>query len=451
VADQGEGELDVARMAAGLRRRWYVVLLVVGATMAAAWWFESRKVEEFVARAGVHLEVEAAQEALTAIGLGRFVPAPAAELGLAQSDEILEEVSAELGQQPDGEVSLGDDGSVLWFTARANSPEKAAEHANAWANTYLERKRSETRQGIEAAMAGLQARIDRLKVTRAEVRSPIDELETQINELALEQGALIWEAGGTPTFQQLFAIELLSAQRSQLEIERNRLQATLSADIALIDAEIRQLSDGYTQLDLRTDLAGLGTARLTQAAQPDPDPVNDTLVRSLVTAGLLGVFLGVAAVIGLEATDRRIRTSAQAARAARVPVLVCIPRARRRARSRDLAQAEVKGRHVAVADGYQRLRSTLRSIRRTQPIRSVLVTSATPGDGKSTTASNLAWTWASLDVEREVVLVDADLSRPRQHEMAQVSQGPGLTDLIAIIVSGASHGSRGRPLATETT
>jgi non-specific protein-tyrosine kinase len=80
------------------------------------------------------------------------------------------------------------------------------------------------------------------------------------------------------------------------------------------------------------------------------------------------------------------------------------------------------------AEAYRTLRTNLTFAGLDKPIESLLVTSAAPGDEKSTTLANLAV--AMAQGERRTILVDADLRRPQLHEIFGVRNEPGLTTLF---------------------
>jgi len=78
---------------------------------------------------------------------------------------------------------------------------------------------------------------------------------------------------------------------------------------------------------------------------------------------------------------------------------------------------------------YVALRSRLRLATASSPLRSLLVTSSQPREGKTTTLLNLGL--VTLLAGRRVALLDADLRRPRLHELLGLPDSPGLTDLLA--------------------
>lgn len=82
-----------------------------------------------------------------------------------------------------------------------------------------------------------------------------------------------------------------------------------------------------------------------------------------------------------------------------------------------------------VAEAYRQLRTNIQFSSLDRPLRTLLVTSTSPEEGKSTTLANLAITMAQA--EREVILVDCDLRRPSLHELFGVPNTVGLTTAVA--------------------
>lgn len=81
-----------------------------------------------------------------------------------------------------------------------------------------------------------------------------------------------------------------------------------------------------------------------------------------------------------------------------------------------------------IAEAYRTLRTNLEFSSLDRPLKTMVVTSAGPEEGKSTTLANLAVTMA--EAGRKVILVDCDLRRPRQHEIFQVDNTQGLTTMM---------------------
>lgn len=81
-----------------------------------------------------------------------------------------------------------------------------------------------------------------------------------------------------------------------------------------------------------------------------------------------------------------------------------------------------------IAEAYRTLRTNLEFFSLDHPLRSLVVTSAGPEEGKSTTLANLAVTAA--ETGRKIILVDCDLRRPRLHELFGVDNSAGLTTMM---------------------
>jgi capsular exopolysaccharide synthesis family protein len=84
--------------------------------------------------------------------------------------------------------------------------------------------------------------------------------------------------------------------------------------------------------------------------------------------------------------------------------------------------------HAPAAEAYRSLATNLQFSSLDQPVRTVVVTSAAPGEGKSTTVANLAI--ALAEGGRRVIVVDADLRRPGLHALFGASNREGLTSAL---------------------
>jgi tyrosine-protein kinase Etk/Wzc len=160
--------------------------------------------------------------------------------------------------------------------------------------------------------------------------------------------------------------------------------------------------------------------------------------RQKLTIGLLvGLFLGVVAAFFLEYLDQTIKSSADIERALEVPVLGLIPlgahpaNGRRRAGRRRgaIPLISLASPDDPSAEAYRALRTNVTFVNAEErALRLICVTSPGPGEGKSTTAANLAITLAQQG--SHTLLVDADLRRPLVHRAFNLVQEPGLTDIL---------------------
>ena len=97
------------------------------------------------------------------------------------------------------------------------------------------------------------------------------------------------------------------------------------------------------------------------------------------------------------------------------------------AHSKEALIALNEPREVAV-EALRRLRTNLRFADVDRPLRSLAITSANPNEGKSVIAANLAIVMAQAGLR--VILVDADLRKPKQHHLFELTRAPGLSDAL---------------------
>jgi capsular exopolysaccharide synthesis family protein len=180
------------------------------------------------------------------------------------------------------------------------------------------------------------------------------------------------------------------------------------------------------RLDQLETLASLqtGNAELVQPADIPSSPSSPKPLRSGVLAGVFGLLLGLALALLLERLDTRIRDTTDVEEMLRRPVLGAIPRSR--ALSRD--GSEPGGLTGPDGEAFRMLRASLRYFNVDDDIRSVLITSAEPGDGKSTVALHLAF--AAADAGTRTLLIEADLRRPTLGRALHVTSTPGLTNVL---------------------
>ncbi len=146
----------------------------------------------------------------------------------------------------------------------------------------------------------------------------------------------------------------------------------------------------------------------------------------LAAGALLGLILGVALAALRELLDRRIRDDEAAEVIAGAPVIGHIPRDSR-ASKRPLVVLDDPD--SPEAEAYRRLRTNLRVVTIDADRRSLLLTSAVPGEGKTLLAANLGIVFAQAG--HRVVLVDADLRRPRLGRLLGLEPSPGLSELLS--------------------
>lgn len=157
----------------------------------------------------------------------------------------------------------------------------------------------------------------------------------------------------------------------------------------------------------------------TQPASPDPP-----LWVALGT--LAGAAAGVAVAVARTALDTRLRSADEIAEVVDAPRLGEIVHSTDAARFPAMVAARP---HSAAAEGFRALRTNVSFLPAEGGGRTVAVTSAIPGEGKSTVAANLAS--AVAETGMRVALVDADLRKPTVADRFGIEGGVGLSDVLA--------------------
>jgi polysaccharide biosynthesis transport protein len=185
----------------------------------------------------------------------------------------------------------------------------------------------------------------------------------------------------------------------------------------------RSLRQRAEQLDVLASLQ-TGNAELVQQAKVPSVPSSPKTLRNTAVGGVLGLLLGVALAFLFERLDRRIKDPKEFEKTFDRPILGAIPESRILAR--DEESQSLPGKE---GEAFRMLRANLRYFNIDQHIESVLITSAAPGDGKSTVAWYLAAAAASTG--DRVLLLEADLRKPTLSERLKLGSETGLSQVLA--------------------
>jgi succinoglycan biosynthesis transport protein ExoP len=220
------------------------------------------------------------------------------------------------------------------------------------------------------------------------------------------------------------------------DIDRADLQKRLKDAEGVVGRQLRLLTpaeqrgpSGQALADRQTELqllsqTGTGRVDIVQAATPPKDPSSASPLRNALLAGLLGLVLGLALVALREQGDRRVRTETDLERAYGAPILASIPRSRAlRAGHQFLGDLP-----AGDAEVFRLLQAQLRYTTDHERLGSVVVTSATNSEGKTTTAWGLAA--AAAATGSKVLLLEADMRRPTLAERYGLEGEEGLIDVL---------------------
>jgi len=235
-------------------------------------------------------------------------------------------------------------------------------------------------------------------------------------------------------------------------------QAAAVAHYSILKSNVDTNRELYDSLLRNVQEAGMTSAlnasniRVVDSAKPPAHPYKPAFILNSALGLLAGVFIGLVFVVMREHADRSIRTPGETALSLGLPELGVVPSLDAE-RSRFFAYYQGGGaaKEVESKSDQRSRRVELVTIQRSTSVladcfraaatsvlytgengnrpRVIALTSASPGEGKTTVASNLAL--ALAEIGSSVLLIDGDLRNGRQHDIFQVSNSWGLSDLLA--------------------
>lgn len=308
---------------------------------------------------------------------------------LVTSDVVLNRLARELNldAKPDVVVEQIPNSELMEIRVEAERPALAARSANRLAELLIARVEAITAQGVQAADERLRERIQ--QVQRDIVRNR----------------------------QELAALRLSGASDAATEARILELQE----EIELNKTSAAALQEEYERYRIAREDRGNALSILEAATPPQEVSSPNT---PLIVA--LGIFVGLVGGMGLaflfENVSTRLYTRDEIERATDLPVLATVPTAKN-ARVTPLFNSA-----SSAEEAFRRLRTRILALDGSEPLRTLLVTSAEPREGKSTVVANLGRTIVQAGLS--VVVVDAVLRRPRLHEIFGISNEVGLSDVL---------------------
>jgi capsular exopolysaccharide synthesis family protein len=163
-------------------------------------------------------------------------------------------------------------------------------------------------------------------------------------------------------------------------------------------------------------------------AMVEGDPIYPKKVKGLLMAAFVGLGLGLALAYFIEYIDDSIKLAEEVERDLQLPFLGMVPAAQWSPDDLTAHRLDKLKQQGGVAESYRVVRSAIIFSTPRDKLRSILLTSAVPREGKTTTCVNLSIGFAQI--EERVLLVDADLRRGELHKYFGFEREKGLADVL---------------------
>ena len=298
------------------------------------------------------------------------------------------------------------DSSMVEISAESISPALAQALANTAAEVFIEQQAAQEQARFGASLTDLEGQIATLE-----------------EEIMTTRGAIA-NIGDVESLTPAGRVELARLE-TQVSNDQTRLSVMLNST---------------EQFRLAMAKSGDYISIFSSGKLPT-EPFAPQTLRNTALAAVVGAMIGVGTAFLLDYLDDTIRTPEDARDALGINVLGTVP---------DVTEQETVGSLAAThpltpaAEAFRNLRTSLQYASLDNPLRTVLVTSTEPNEGKSFVSSNLATAFAVAG--RKVLLIEADLRRPTVHRLWDLRTEPGLTETLrtfsqaaATSTLGASH------------
>ncbi len=406
-------------------------------TMAASAWLKSQLSD-------LQIKVETSQEKLVRYQKEHEI------LGTDEKQNITMEKLDELNKQLTAAESERMDKEALYRLVESGDPNAIASSASALDES------SAGSQSDSGLLEGLRSKQADIKIQAADLNTQfgpsypkLTQLNNQLKEIDTQIQAEMKKIAAKVRGQYTTALQRESMLHDALEKQKqeaNKLnESAIEYTILKRDVETnRQLYEGLLQKLKEAGVsAGLksNNFRIVDTAAPPSAPIEPNIPRNLMFALVLGLASGVGLAFLLEGLDNTVRTTEQAQLISGLPSLGMIPLGSKSARegpnpkrlviatSKEAVELVTQVRPQSqMAESYRALRTSLLLSNLGAPPKVIMVTSALPQEGKTTTSINCAVVLAQKGVK--VLLIDADLRRPSIHKTLGMGPHSGLSNVL---------------------
>ncbi|MBN2045295.1 MAG: polysaccharide biosynthesis tyrosine autokinase [Anaerolineales bacterium] len=312
---------------------------------------------------------------------------------LMVADQVLEETSQRVGYSiSENQISVEQviDTQIITITVENPDPNRAAEFANTLALVFGE-------QQYQAQTARYAESKQNLEANLAEQRAAIDQTLIKLAELP-------------------------DTEENKVERELLNLNLTQANDT------YRNLLNNYEYLRLE-EAQSVSTIQIAETAKPATAPVRPNILTNTLLGIVVGMMLAGGIIFLIEYLDDTVRSPEEIAKLFDLSPLGYIARLPLPRDRKDNGGVYVlQNPRSPISEAFRSLRTNIEFAGVVDPINTILITSPGPREGKSTVAANLAT--VMMQGGKKVIVVDADLRRPRIHKFFGLTNRLGLSGIF---------------------
>jgi exopolysaccharide transport family protein len=358
----------------------------------------------------------------------------------AKLDELNKELTAAESErmQKESVYRLAEGGDTQSAAAVAAGVEQTKTSSN---SSVLLDKLQEQKSDLQLQIAQLSTQFGPAYPKLAQLNNQIQEIDRQIqNEMKKVAGRLRGDYLAALQRENMLraALEEQKQQENRLNesaIEYSFLKRDFETNRTLYEGLLQKLKEAGVTAGLRSN-----NIRQVDIARTPAVPAEPNIPRNLGFGLMLGITTGVGLAFLFEGVDNTVRTPEQAQAISGLPSLGMIPlgsknnleissRSLSVATSKEVVELITQSRPQSqMSEAYRALRTSLLLSSVGSPPRIILVTSALPQEGKTTTSINVATVLAQKGTR--VLLIDADLRRPSIHKTLGIGPRIGLSNVL---------------------